>query len=391
MCPLGVDVGTAFIVGSRSEGGKNVLRTVRNCFLALDDLTDDVNWLKENTNSSIVEIEDEDGDVKSFVIGNDAMSLPNAKVRRPMSSGIINPSEEEASIIISKIIEMVSGPAQYPGEIACGSIPATTISGVDSVNHKRIIEKAFKDLGYDFIPINEGLAIIYANNPIIIDDDGKQIPFSGIGISMGGGQVNVAHSHMGIPTPELAFSVGRSGDWIDERVSETFGRDAVGNLVVSPSEVARFKEKYLNLTKSDTDYTNEELDALGFKKASRRTKFRKMHFGLSSYYEDLINFVLANFVEKFKQSRIQSDYEIEIVISGGTSMPPGVVEKFEKILSERGDFPFEVKCVRRAADPFNSTALGALTKAISEEKKRGIVPSTKKSKEPKEPLDAQAE
>lgn len=377
---VGVDVGTAFIVGARIENGKNVLRTVRNCFLALDDLTDDINWLKENTNSSIVDIEDEDGEVKSFVIGNDAMSLPNAKVRRPMAQGIINPSEEEAAIIISKIIEMVVGPAQYPGEIACASVPATTVSGIDSINHKRIVEKIFKDLGYDFIPINEGLAIIYANNPTIIDDNDKQIPFSGIGISMGGGQINVAHAHMGIPTPELAFSVARSGDWIDDRVSETFGRDSIGNLVVTPSEVARFKEKYLDLTRSDTDYSNEELEELGFKKAARRNKFKKMHFGLSSYYEDLINFVLANFVERFKQSKIQSDYEIEIVVSGGTSMPPGVVEKFEKILEERGDFPFDIKCVRRAADPFNSTALGALTKSASEEKKKGIKHVSSKKK-----------
>ena len=385
---VGVDVGTMFINCARSEGGKNIIRTIRNCFLSLDDLTDNIDWLKENTNASIVEIKDDDGDVKSFVVGSDAMSLPNAKVRRGMSNGILNPSEEDAAIIIAKMIEIVVGAALYPHEIACVSIPANTIDNtIDNINHKRIIEKIFVDLGYDFVPINEGLAIIYANNPVVIDDDGKKTPFSGCGISMGGGMVNISHAYMGIPTPELTFSVPRSGDFLDERTASTFGKDASGNPIVSPSEVARFKEKYLDLTRLDTDYTNDELDNLGFKKSSKRNKFRKMHFGLCSYYEDLINFVLANFVEKFKQSKIQSDYEVEIVIAGGTSMPKGVVEKFEKILAERGDFPFEVKCVRRAADPFNSTALGALTKATSEEKKRGKTNLSPKRQSRKEPLN----
>lgn len=362
----GVDVGTAFLVAAYKNNGENIIKTVRNCFISLDNLTDDIDWLKENTNSAIVELDDG----RSFILGDDAMGFgaSNISVRRPMQKGIINPTEEEAPIVMAKLIEMIVGKPNYSGEIVCASVPATTTAGTDSVNHSKIIEKIFTDLGYKFIPINEGLAIIYANNPTIYDEDeDKEIPFSGIGISMGGGQVNVCHAHMGIATEELTFSVERSGDWIDQKVSETFGEDAQGQLIVKPNQVAKFKEKFLNLTIED--YSDEMLEELGFKNSARKKKFKKMHFGLKSYYENLISYIIANIVSKFKQSKLESEFPVEIVISGGTSMPNGVVELFDKVLKEREDFPFDVKKVRKANDPLKSTALGALAKAISEERK----------------------
>lgn len=367
---VGVDVGTAYIVSSKKDTETNniVFKIIRNCFIGLDSLTDDISWLKENTNSTIVEIDD-----KSFIVGDDALGFGSSNIttKRPMRNGIINPTEEDSLIIISKIIEMAIGRSTYPGEIACASIPATSIdSGIDSINHEKLIGKIFKDLGYTFIPINEGLAIIYATNPTMEGDEGETIPFSGIGISMGGGQVNVCYAFRGIKVDELTFSIARSGDWIDEKVAESFGRDAFGVLNVKPNQVSKFKEKFLDLTRDEVEYTDKELDALGFKTSSRRNKFRKLHTYLCNYYDNLINFILANFVSKFKSSNIESEFPVEIVISGGTSMPSGVVEKFQKILDERQDFPFEIKNVRRADEPLYATAFGALNKAISEENKR---------------------
>lgn len=381
---IGCDIGTAFISSARVENGKNVIKTVRNCFVCLDDLNVDIGWLKENIKATIIDITDDDGEIKSYIVGEDAINLPNVNIRRPMKSGILNSSEDDAVLIISKLIEMVCGHAKFDGEIACGSIPSTTILNRDPTNHKKVIEKIFTNLGYTFVPINEGLAIIYATNPKIINESGEQMNFVGAGLSLGGGQINFCHSYLGIPTENLTFSLENSGDWIDSKTSQTLDHDAAGNPIFSPIEVARFKEKYLDLTRDSDSYTNEELDQLGFKNSKRKKNFRKMHFALSSYYEELINFIIANFIDRFKKSGIQANYSIEIVIAGGTSKPNGVVEKFEKILNERGDFPFDIKCVRRAEDPLYSTVLGALTKAKSEEKKRGISPPEPPKKSKKE-------
>lgn len=365
-----VDLGTAFIVGITSDvSGKNVIRSVRNCFVDLDDLNVDINWVKENTPANIVQIQDDDGNISSFIIGDEAINLPIGKVRRPMKSGLVNPNEDLAITIISKIIEMVIGPSDFPGQIVCYSSPAATSDNkLDPVNHSRIAKKIFEDLGYEAIEISEALAVIYANCPKVIDENGKEYLFSGIGLSFGGGMCNITHTYLGIPTPELTFSLPRSGDWIDNRVSESMGDKENGDPRFSPSYISGFKERYLDLLKED--YTDAELIDFGFTSGNRRKDFRKIHFALRSYYEDLINFSIASFCDKFKRSRVESDYAVEIVISGGTSLPHGFPEKFDAILRERGDFPFEISRVRRAEDPLNATCLGALTKAKSEAKKR---------------------
>lgn len=364
-----VDLGTAFIVGiTASENGQSVVRSVRNCFVDLDDLNVDINWVKENTPANIVQIEDDDGNINSFIIGDEAINLPIGKVRRPMKSGLINPNEDLAITIISKIMEMVIGPADFPGQIVCYSSPAATADAtLDPVNHSRIAKKIFEDLGYKPIEVSEALAVIYANCPKVIDDNGKEYLFSGIGLSFGGGMCNITHTYLGIPTPELTFSLPRSGDWVDEKVSVSMGDKENGDRRYTPSYIAGFKERYLDLLRDD--YTDKELIDFGFTSGGRRKDFRKIHFSLCSYYEDLISFSIANFIDKFKKSGVESDYAVEIVISGGTSLPHGFPEKFEQLLHEREDFPFEIREVRRANDPLNATCLGALTKAKSEWKK----------------------
>jgi hypothetical protein len=52
-----------------------------------------------------------------------------------------------------------------------------------------------------------------------------------------------------------------------------------------------------------------------------------------------------------------------MVLSGGTAMPQGFLERFEKAL-RASDFPVPVSDVWLAADPLNSTAKGALMAAL---------------------------
>ena len=54
---------------------------------------------------------------------------------------------------------------------------------------------------------------------------------------------------------------------------------------------------------------------------------------------------------------------IPLVLSGGTAMPKGFRDRFEKIFRE-SDFPIELSEIRLAADPLTSTAKGALVAAL---------------------------
>ena len=56
---------------------------------------------------------------------------------------------------------------------------------------------------------------------------------------------------------------------------------------------------------------------------------------------------------------------IPLVLSGGSVMPPGFGDRFEKTLRET-DLPVGISEVRLAASPMHSTARGALVAALSE-------------------------
>jgi hypothetical protein len=56
---------------------------------------------------------------------------------------------------------------------------------------------------------------------------------------------------------------------------------------------------------------------------------------------------------------------VPMVLSGGTALPTGFRDRFEKLLLEQ-DFPITVSDIKIAPSPLESTAKGALTCALSE-------------------------
>jgi hypothetical protein len=50
-------------------------------------------------------------------------------------------------------------------------------------------------------------------------------------------------------------------------------------------------------------------------------------------------------------------------LSGGTAMPKGFRDRFEKVLSE-SEFPIQLSEIRLAEDPLTTTARGALIAAL---------------------------
>jgi hypothetical protein len=56
---------------------------------------------------------------------------------------------------------------------------------------------------------------------------------------------------------------------------------------------------------------------------------------------------------------------IPIVVSGGTSMPPGFLDLFKNILSKY-TLPFEISEIRAAKNPLTAVAQGLLIKTVSD-------------------------
>jgi len=54
-----------------------------------------------------------------------------------------------------------------------------------------------------------------------------------------------------------------------------------------------------------------------------------------------------------------------VVLSGGTALPAGFRDRFEKILKE-ADLPIAASEIRMAADPLHSSARGALVAALAD-------------------------
>ena len=334
-----IDIGTSFIVGAELKNGKEVFTLERDAFFSMpkEDFAEEM--LHDAGAKYLLK-----GD-SIFVVGEDALKYcmitgKQENYRRPMKRGVLNPGEEEAVPLMEKLIEGIVGKPAFPGEVIAATIPAAPLDQpeMDTTFHKIVVERFLKKLGYDVRILNEALAIIYAENPMVEDPAGKA-PFSGIGISYGAGMTNLVVSWRAKKLFEI--SIARGGDWIDEQVSR------VRNIPVG--KVTHEKEKKLDLAKVDMR--------------------NPLHVGLEIYYEELVKFGLKQFQAHFKKQESVMESPMEIVIAGGTSLVPGFTELFNRVLADVGA-PVPVRGVRLAKDPLRTVAKGSLVAAISMEKKK---------------------
>ena len=352
----GLDVGTSRLVAKWKESNdKETTVSLRNCYFELKD--DDIDFIEKKGNWKLTTING-----RSFALAEDGLSVANwirADVKRPMAQGTINPTDDDAIDILEELITKLLGPPRYKGETCVCSIPSNSTDGlIDTVHHKYAVKQIITKLGYTFQQINEGYATLLALNPKI-EKDGQNVPFTGIGISMGGGMTNLCLGYKSKPL--LQMSTSRSGDWVDKMVAKSFGD------TIKPNQVTSFKENYFSF---DAVYSDEQLNEFNFKTPERKKYFHKMMSSLEAYYENLIEYTVASFSKHFKESGLSVIEEpLEIVISGGTSSPKGFEGKFQEILLG-SDFPLAIKSIRKADDVLTSTATGALLWALNLELKK---------------------
>ncbi|MCX7001929.1 MAG: hypothetical protein NTV22_01495 [bacterium] len=327
----GVDIGTMFVKCAVKEGDAVVFRSQRNAFFEID-YTD---FTKKILNNSKVNYIVKDN--KLYVLGDEALQFANMfnkETRRPLSRGVISPTEKEALPIMELLIKSVVGAPACDGEVVYFSVPGEPLDADFNVMyHIKMIEGFLKALGYAPKPVNEAHAVILSEL--------SEEEFTGIGLSFGGGMVNVCLSYMSVPI--FKFSVAKSGDWIDQQVAMAVNETA--------SRVSAVKETSLDLSKT--------------------RNVSKIESALSIYYNHLIEYVIENIKQEFTKAKKMPQFAkpIPIILSGGTSLPKGFCQRFKEIL-EHLKLPMAVGDVRMAAQPLRSVAKGALVAASVEEDKK---------------------
>jgi hypothetical protein len=322
----GLDIGTMNVVSARRTGSGVETKRMRDAFL---DFPLNAKRTLRMSNVSFVEREDE-----ILILGDAAMEMANVfgkEARRPLSDGLISPSEVDSLEVLGLLISNVLGKPTHKNEVCYFSVPAPPIDrpGKDIIYHTGIFERIVSECGYEPYPSNEAMALIYSET--------AKEGFSGVALSFGAGLVNCA---LAVNTLEgLSFAVNRAGDWID--------RGAANSVGSTQARICAIKEGGIDIN----DPQGREQEAIAF------------------YYKAMIEYSLDHIAKKFKeiQNQFALPKPIPIVVSGGSSMVGGFLDFFMKVFEKkRKRFPIEISEIRAAKEPLNAVAYGMLIQAMQE-------------------------
>jgi hypothetical protein len=250
--------------------------------------------------------------------------------RRPMQSGMLNPAEPKNLQMLELLLQALCGKASN-GSKLCLSVPsAPPDHDADLVFHERSVQGICERLGYRAQPVNEGLAVIYAEL--------KDANFTGIGMSFGGGMCNICLAYLGLPV--LTVATTRAGDYIDHSAASVTGE--------TPTTVRLYKEN-----------SGES----GFMLDGERGG--PIDRALSIYYAEVIASAVAALRTALAESKKLPRFAgpIPIVCAGGTAMAGNFLPRLKAEIA-RADLPIRISDIYLAKDPLNATAKGALVGAM---------------------------
>jgi hypothetical protein len=327
---IGLDVGTSRIVAASQHGDEFQFKTQLNAFV-------EVPWSKMTEASlkreGVPYVVVGDNLQKTIIVpGNESSrfaDLLQMESRRPMNRGVLNPSEPQNAIMLKQLIENLLEGERRPGLPVYYSVPAAPLGAEENLTyHDASIAQILRELDCEPTPINEGLAVVFSEL--------EETNYSGVGISFGGGLVNVCLSYLAVPV--VTFSVAKAGDYIDASTATVTGE--------LTTRIRLAKEEDFQISGQISD---------------------KLHQVINVYYDEVIRAVVSGLKEAFSNSRNipKMGKPVPMVLSGGTAMPRGFRDRFEKLLRE-SEFPLPLSEIRMASTPLNSTAKGALVAALAE-------------------------
>jgi hypothetical protein len=322
---LGLDVGTSRICLAQRVGQEFQFETQLNAFVTVpfSNMTETVLG-KENIPHTV-------SGPEIVVHGNESdrfADLLNVDTRRTMTRGVLNPAEPDSLGMLRKIVESLLDRAKEPRKL-CFTVPAAPLGGEESLTyHEATLRQVLTDMGYQVKSINEGLAVIYSEL--------ESTNYTGIGISCGGGLCNVSVAYLSVPV--MSFSIPKAGDYIDTNAASVTGE--LANRV--------------RIAKEDSFHFN------GFHSD-------KLLQVLSVYYDEMIQSLVQGIKQAFSNSRNlpKQKRPLPVVLSGGTALPEGFRDRFEKIFKE-ANLPIPTSDIRMAGDPLHTSAKGALVAALAD-------------------------
>ena len=323
---VGLDIGTSRIVLARRVQGKFEFQAQLNAFVTIPFSRLTHNLLKKENIPHAVQ------GPEIIVYGNESQKFADffhVETRRPMRHGVLNPNEPESLSLLRQIIASLAGNGGKEGHKVCFSMPASRLdSGEDLKYHEAAVRQILAECGYQARSINEGLAVVYGEL--------ESTNYTGIGISCGGGMCNVCLAYLSVPV--ISFSMPKAGDFVDTSTASATGE--VG------TRVRTLKEQFFSLNGNSPD---------------------KIQQALAAYYDDMIQSLIRAMCEAFSTSRNlpKLDRLLPLVLSGGSVLPHGFLERFTHALRE-SDFPLAVSEISLASDPLYSTAKGALMAALTD-------------------------
>lgn len=323
---VGLDVGTSRVVLAQRAGDEFQYDSQLNAFVSIpfSKLTASVLG-KEGVPHTVQGNE-------IIVHGNESekfAELMNAEMRRTMTRGTLDAKEPESLNLIRQIVSSLTGGNGSGEEKICFTVPAAPLGGEENVTyHESTLRHMLADMGYKTKSINEGLAVVYGEL--------ESTNYTGIGISCGGGLCNVSMAYLSVPV--LSFSIPKAGDYIDSSAAGVLGERA------NHIRIAKESSFHLN------GYFGE-----------------KVHQVLTVYYDEMIASLVTGLKEALSATRNMPRIgrPIPLVLSGGTALPGGFRDRFEKAIRE-GDLPVQISEVRLASSPLHAAAKGALVAALAE-------------------------
>lgn len=342
----GLDVGTGMLCEARAkESGEIVTKSVRDSFLEIKTPNKLVHsTMRRGLEKAGVNFFELDG--MFYILGDDALTQSVERqvvVSRPMSKGVISPTEAQALPMFKALLKELLGEPLVKNEKIVFTIPAPPVDAAfDVIYHETVIHSILSDLGFSGKSLNEGQALIFSE---LSDED-----YTGIAISFGSGMSNIAIAN--VADLVCKFSIAKGGDYIDFNTAVSLGFDPANpkQSPVTPNLVTYVKEQGVDIAHPD--------------------KTDKIKLGIAAHYQSLIRYVVENIVININNSKSVPRFmePITVVVAGGTSLAPGFLDLFnEELDRQKASLPFRVKEVRHSSKPLTAVAEGCLLALLSDE------------------------